>query len=75
MEKDILYTAIENFNIHSNLNLVLNEFIDCAPKNEYDGVLILNSNLQEFEFEFIVKNKLTLAKLLAIDNYFKNKND
>lgn len=72
MEKDIIYNAIKNFNLNSNLNLVLNEVVDYSNGTDYDGILRLNSHLKEFKLAFEVKSKLTFSKLLGIDDYLKN---
>jgi hypothetical protein len=70
MEKDIIFNAIRNFNLNSNLNLVLNEVVDYS--NDNDGILRLSSNLKEFKLRFEVKSRLTFSKLLGIDDYLKN---
>jgi len=72
MEKDILYSAIENFSINSKFNLEVNKLFAHHQDNGYDGKLRLSSNRNRFDFLFEVKKKLTLSKLPHIHKYSNN---
>lgn len=69
MEKDIIYTALEN--LEKNANLVIK--FDHKKNDNYDGVAVIES-LNTTNFNVEVKRNLTFSKLPSIKNYFSLNN-
>ncbi|BDS15010.1 type IV toxin-antitoxin system AbiEi family antitoxin [Aureispira anguillae] len=73
MEKDILYTALENFYQTSNLSLDIHSLSENSIDNDYDGTLRLKNECNSVDFLFEVKQRLTLSKIHKTQKYFNRK--